>query len=72
MTHENAVLKGLESMREYDGHGEGLSYSQDGKDYTVDEMIEEIRAGTEIGNRFSQNVYEMVLTYMGKFSQDAD
>lgn len=30
----------------------GLSYSQDGKDYTVDEMIEEIREETEIGNAF--------------------
>ena len=72
MTHENAVLKGLEAMREYDRHGGGVSYSQDGKDYTVDEMIEEIREETEIGKRFSENVYEMILTYMGKFSQDAD
>lgn len=24
MTHENAVLKGLEAMREYDRHGGGV------------------------------------------------
>lgn len=72
MNHENAVLRGLEAMREYDGHGDGLSYSLDGRDYTVDEMIEEIRAGSEAGNRFCLNVYELILTYMGKFSQDAD
>lgn len=70
MTHENAVLIGLEEMKKYDGHGEGLQYTADGVNYSVNQMIEEIRNDTDVGKSFSQNVYDIVLTYMGKFSQD--
>ena len=72
MKHKNAVLQGLENMKEYDGHGNGLQYSENGIDYTVDQMIEEIKNETEIGKEFSQNIYDMVLTYMGKFSQNVN
>ena len=72
MNHKNAVLQGLENMREFDGHGNGLQYSVDGIDYTVDQMIEEIKNETGIGNKFSQSIYDLTLTYMGKFSQNVD
>ena len=71
MNHKNAVLHGLENMKEFDGHGNGLQYSVDGINYTVNQIIEEIKNDTEIGNKFSQNIYDLILTYMGKFSQDA-
>ena len=71
MNHINAVLQGLENMRELDGRGSGLQYSVDGVDYTVDQMIEEIKNNTKVGNKFSQSVYDLTLTYMGKFSQNA-
>lgn len=70
MDHKNAVLQGLENMREFDCRGNGLQYAVDGVDYTVDQMIEEIKNNTEIGNKFSQNIYDLTLTYMGKFTQN--
>lgn len=70
--HKNAVLQGLENMREYDGHGNGLLYSVNGVDYTTDQMIEGIKNDTEVGREFSQNVYDLTILYLGKFSQDAD
>lgn len=72
ITHENAVLEGLKRMREYDKHGDGLCYEVDGVNYTTDEIIKELENGSDIGRKYSDNVYDMVLTYMGKFSQDAD
>lgn len=72
MKHINAVLQGLENMKEYDKHGNGLQYSVNGIDYTVDQIIEEIKNETEVGMEFSQNVYDTILTYMGKFSQNVD
>lgn len=71
MEHTNAVLQGLENMKMYDGHGNGLQYSVNGNDYTVDQMIEEIKNDTKVGRTFLQNVYDLTLTYMGKFSQNA-
>jgi hypothetical protein len=72
MNHKNAVLQGLENMRQYDHRGDGLQYSVNSRNYTVDEMIEEIKNNTAVGNQFSQNVYDTVLTYTSKFSQDAE
>lgn len=72
MKHINAVLQGLENMKEYDEHGNGLQYSVNDIDYTVDQIIEEIKNETEVGKEFSQNVYDIILTYMGKFSQNVD
>ena len=70
MDNKNAVLQGLENMREFDGHGDGLQYSVDGVYYTGDQMIDEVKNNTVIGNKFSQSVYDLTLTYMGKFSQN--
>lgn len=71
MTHKNAVLQGLENMRVYDGVGDGIVYSVDGINYTTDQMIEEIKNETEVGNKFAQSVYDTILSYMGKFTQNA-
>lgn len=70
MNHKNAVLQGLENMKEYDGHGMGLQYSVNGTDYTTDQMIEEIKNDTEVGRDFSQSVYDIIISYLGKFSQN--
>lgn len=73
MNHKNAVLQGLENMKDFDGHGDGIQYySNDGVPYTVNQMIDEVKNDTKIGNEFSMNVYNMCLAYMGKFSQDAE
>ena len=70
MEHKNAVLQGLENMRIYDGIGNGIVYSVNGVNYTLDKMIEEIKAETEVGNAFSQSIYNTILSYLGKFSQN--
>lgn len=71
-SHKNAVLQGLENMKEYDGHGLGLLYPVNGVNYTINQMIKEIKNDTEIGRKFSQNIYDLIISYLGKFSQDAD
>ena len=70
MTHKNAVLQGLENMRIYDGVGNGIVYAVNGVDYTTDQMIEEIKNETEVGNQFSQSIYDTIISYLGKFSQN--
>jgi hypothetical protein len=68
MEHKNAVLVGLEQMRDYDGRGNGLIYSINEVDYTTDQMIEEVKNDTEVGRDFSKMVYNMILSFMGKFN----
>jgi len=70
MKHENAVLQGLENMRVHDGHGGGLLYSINETNYSTDEIILEIKNDTPVGNEFLQNVYDTILSYMGKFTQN--
>jgi tartrate dehydratase beta subunit/fumarate hydratase class I family protein len=72
MKHKNAVLRGLENMRKYDGIGDGVVYSVDGTTYTTDQMIEEIKSETEVGKKFSQSVYDTIISYMGKFTQKTE
>ena len=71
MQHKNAVLQGLQNMREYDCIGNGIVYvvnsSQVG--YTTDEMIREIERDTDVGIEFCQQVYDTIISYMGKFTQ---
>jgi hypothetical protein len=68
MEHKNAVLQGLEDMRVYDSVGNGIVYSVNNINYTIDQMIEEVKNETEIGNQFSQSVYDTILSYLGKFN----
>ena len=70
ITHKNAILQGLEDMRDYDGHGHGLVYSIDDVDYTTDQMIEEIKNETPVGIKFAQSIYNNIISYMGKFTQN--
>lgn len=72
MKHKNAVLQGLENMRVYDGHGNGITYHINGTDYTLDQMIEEIKNETVVGKEFSQGVYDTIISYLGKFSQNVE
>lgn len=70
MEHKNAVLQGLENMRKYDDIGSGIVYSVNGMDYTTDQMIIEIKNKTEVGCQFAQSVYDNIISYLGKFSQN--
>ena len=70
--HKSAVLQGLENMKIFDGHGDGLQYMDGDVAYTVNEMITEITNGTEVGRKFEQQVYDLTLTYMGKFTQNGE
>ena len=72
LNNKNAVLIGLERMKQYDGHGNSVQYVHDNVEYTVNQMIEEINKGSIVGKEFVTNVYEMTLTYMGKFTQNAE
>ena len=69
MEHKNAVLVGLESMRQYDGIGDGVVYSVEGVNYTTDQMIAEIKNETNVGKKFAQEIYNNIISYMSKFSQ---
>ena len=69
MQHKNAVLKGLQDMRAYDNIGSGIVYSVNGTSYTTDQMIEEIKNDTEVGKKFSQDIYNTIISYLGKFTQ---
>ena len=70
MEHKNAVLVGLEQMREYDKCGNGIVYSVNGKDYTTDEMIEAVKSETEVGVEFCNMIYKSIISYMGKFNPE--
>lgn len=70
-SHKNAVLRGMETMRIYDKHGEGLIWPIDGQVYTTNQMIDEIKKDTELGKKVVDNIYNLILSYLSKFSQDA-
>ena len=72
ITHKNAVLQGLEDMRKFDGHGRGLVYvvHPNVKAYTTDQMIEEVKNETPVGIEFTQSIYDNIISYMGKFTQN--
>ena len=72
MEHTNAVLQGLKNMRVYDCIGSGIVYTFNGVNYTTDEMIKELENNTEIGKAFSQSVYDTIISYMGKFTQQVN
>ena len=69
MQHKNAVLQGLQDMRAYDGIGNGVVYVVNNEGYTTDQMIREIEKETEVGVEFCQQVYDSIISYMGKFTQ---
>ena len=69
MQHKNAVLQGLQDMRAYDCIGNGIVYTVNNVSYTTDQMIREIECDTEVGVEFSQQVYDTIISYMGKFTQ---
>ena len=59
-------------MRVYDGFGSGIQYMEGSKSYTLDQMIIEVKNRTPVGRRFEQQVYDLTLTYMGKFTQKGE
>ena len=50
-TYKNLVLQGFENQK---NHGRNMEekYSIDGVDYTIDQIIEEVKNETDIGNKF--------------------
>lgn len=64
----DAVIVGLEDLKyEYDNFG---IFHVNDKDYSIAQLIEELKNGTEIGERFKNNVYKLTLTYLMKFGGD--
>ena len=64
----DAVIIGLEDLKyEYDNFG---VFHVNDKDYSITQLIEELKNGTEVGERFKNNVYKLTLTYMMKFGGD--
>lgn len=61
----DAVVIGLEDLKyEYDNHG---MFHVGDKNYSIEQMIYELKNGTDIGEKFKNNVYKLTLTYLMKF-----
>ena len=69
---KDAVLDSLYRLRDRDDFGEVISFHIKDQDLTLNQMITEVEQQTEIGTEFSNNVYDLTLSYMGKFSPDAE
>ena len=52
---------------EYDNMG---LFHINNKDYSIAQLIEELKNGTEVGECFKNNVYKLTLTYLMKFGGD--
>lgn len=64
----DAVITGLEDLKyEYDNSG---LFRVDDKDYSIAQLIAELKNGTEAGEHFRNNVYRLTLTYLMKFGGD--
>lgn len=64
----DAVIISLEDLKEeYNSTGEFFVNEQK---YPIEDMIEELKKGTTIGNDFRNSVLKMVLTYLMKFGGD--
>lgn len=66
----DAVIMSLEDLREeYKSEGDFLVND---KLYPIDDLIQEMKMGTETGEEFRKSVLKMVLTYMMKFGGDEE
>lgn len=66
----DAVIISLEDLKEeYNSTGEFLVNNQR---YPIENMIAELKKGTDVGNEFRNAVFKMVLTYLMKFGGDED
>lgn len=63
MQHKNAVLKGLENLKENEITG---TYKFNGRIFSIDEMMEEVKNETTTGLAFSQEIYDMVISFFTK------
>jgi hypothetical protein len=66
----DAVIMSLEDLKEeYHSCGDFLVNNEL---YSIDDIIIELKNGTELGEKFRKNVLKMVLTYMMKFGGDEE
>lgn len=66
----DAVIISLEDLKEeYNSIGE---FQVNEQNYSIEDMIAELKLGTEIGNEFRNSVFKMVLTYLMKFGGDEE
>jgi TATA-box binding protein (TBP) (component of TFIID and TFIIIB) len=66
----DAVIMSLEDLKEeYNSAGDFLIENDL---YSIDKVIDELKNGSELGEKFRKSVIEMVLTYMMKFGGDED
>ena len=64
------ILKCLLQLKyEYGSTG---NFVINGREIALDQIVEEVRNKTEIGEKFAMEVYKNVITYMMKFGGDED
>ena len=64
------IIMSMQDLRdEYCGEG---TVVVDGKEYTVDDIIKELKNGSKLGEMFRDNVLKTVVTYFMKFGGDND
>lgn len=69
-TGEDFVLTAVKSMcDEYNGFG---YFVVDGNEISVGQMVEALEANTDVGQKFRNDVIQMVLAYMMKFRGDEE
>lgn len=66
----DSILKCLLQLKyEYNSTG---NFIINGREIALDQMLEEVRNKTEIGEKFTMEVYKNVITYMMKFGGDEE
>lgn len=66
----DAVTISLDELKyEYQSQG---TFVVDDKPYSISQLIEELKKGTEIGEHFQKEVYKMTLSYLMKFGGDEE
>lgn len=69
-TEADPILKCLLQLKyEYNSTG---NFIINGREIALDQMLEEVRNKTEIGEKFTMEVYKNVITYMMKFGGDEE
>lgn len=66
----DAVIVSLEDLKE-EYHSDG-QFLVDGRLYTIEELVSEVKKNTDIGEKFRKSILENIITYMMKFGGDEE